>query len=88
MRRIVFGCLGAITGFLEGWPLAACWAALTGNLVMSAARYEERREFIEFAVWLIVGASTLLGGVLPAWVASRRHASPRRDRMPERLTRR
>jgi hypothetical protein len=87
MRRIVLGCLGTITGFLLGWPLVVCWAALTGNLVMSKAQYEERGGFIKLVIWLIVGTSSLLGGVLAASLTRRRHVPPRRDHLPDSAAR-
>jgi biotin transporter BioY len=79
MRRIVLGCLGASAGFLLGWPLAGCWAALTGNLVMRAEAYEERRGYIELVLWLIVGVSSVLGGSIAISLVGGRRAVGEKD---------
>jgi hypothetical protein len=72
MRRIAFACLGAIVGFIVGWFLAVCWAAVTGNLMMPAKVYEQKRTFILSMIWLIIGTSTVLCGWLAAWTLGSR----------------
>ena len=64
MRRLVFCCISAFVGFLIGWLCAICWAAATNNLMMPQPVYEAKRASILFTVWLIVGACTIVGGLL------------------------
>jgi hypothetical protein len=66
MRRLGFGCLGAVAGHLVGWLIAVCWMASSGNLMMPADVYEVKRASILLTVGLIVGVSTVLAGLL-AW---------------------
>ncbi len=64
MKRFVLGYFGVIAGFLFGWVVVFCWALLTANLMGKGLEYEKRSAFILLIILVVVGLSTILGGLL------------------------
>jgi hypothetical protein len=76
MKWFVLSAVGAIAGHLLGWVLAVCWAFFSNNLMMPEPEYEKKRASILLTTWAIVGCSTILGGLLAAFVTKGQSHDP------------
>jgi hypothetical protein len=71
-RQLVMGSVGAAIGYALGTLVAVGWATVSGNLMMPAPVYEEKRAFIGLVCGMISGGGAAMGGLVGYFCSERR----------------